>query len=108
MTYTVIIAKPAEEDLRRNAEWWAEHHSIDQAEHWFENAYKQLGTLKTMPERCPLSAENESVPFEIRDFLFGLGNRPSYRAIVTIENSVVYVLRIVRGEQDTLRPEDLT
>ena len=107
MTYRVIVAPPAEEDLRRNADWWSENHSIDQAERWFENAYRQLATLTNMPERCPLSSENESVTFEIRDFLFGLGSRPSYRAIITIEEGVVYVLRVLRGEQDTLQPEEL-
>jgi len=108
MTYTVVIAPLAEQDLRRNAEWWAENHSLEQARRWFENAYSQLNTLKMMPERCPLSAENGIVPFEIRDFLLGLGRKPSYRAIITIENETVYVLRVVRGAQDALAAGDLT
>jgi plasmid stabilization system protein ParE len=108
MTYTVIVAPLAEQDLRRNADWWEENHSPTQAERWFENACKQLGSLKTMPERCPLSAENGSIPFEIRDFLFGLGHKPSYRAIITIEDEKVYVLRVVRGAQDALEEGDLT
>jgi plasmid stabilization system protein ParE len=107
MRYTIIVAPLAEQDLRRNADWWAENHSHTQAERWFENAFKQLNSLKTMPERCPLSAENGLVPFEIRDFLFGLGHKPSYRAIITIEDEKVYVLRVVRGEQDALEELDL-
>ena len=108
MTYEVIVAPLAEQDLRRNADWWAENHSPTQAERWFENAYKQLSSLKSMPERCPLSAESGSVPFEIRDLLFGLGPKPSYRAIITIENEKVYVLRVVRGAEDVLDVGDLT
>ncbi|MBC8352920.1 MAG: type II toxin-antitoxin system RelE/ParE family toxin [Planctomycetes bacterium] len=104
----MIVAPPAEEDLRRNAQWWADNHSALEAERWFASSHKQLATLKTFPERCPLSAENDTVAFEIRDFLFGRGSKPSYRAIITIEESVVYVLRIVRGEQDTVRPDDLS
>jgi plasmid stabilization system protein ParE len=107
MTFTVFVAPRAEQDLRRNAEWWAANHSLEQARRWFENAYTQLDTLKVMPERCPLSAENGLVPFEIRDFLFGLGRKPSFRAIITIENENVYVLRVVRGAQDALNAGDL-
>ena len=48
MTYEVIVAPLAEQDLRRNADWWAENHSPTQAERWFENAYKQLSSLKSV------------------------------------------------------------
>jgi hypothetical protein len=44
---------------------------------------------------------------EIRDKLLGLGSRPSYRAVFTIQDGAVYVLAVRRSTQDTIRPTDI-
>lgn len=36
MNLPVLIMPEAEEALRRNAEWWAEHRSAAQAERWYD------------------------------------------------------------------------
>ena len=107
MIYRVVVTPPAELDLRRNADWWARHHSTEQAARWFEAAYKDIGSLKQLPERCPLSAENDDFDYEIRDLLFGLGPRPSYRAVFTIVDELVYVIAVHRGMQDTISPDQI-
>jgi len=54
-----------------------------------------------MPKRCPLAPENASVPFEMRQLLYG--RKPHfYRILFTIEDEVVYVLRIRHGRRHHL------
>ncbi len=101
MRYTVVVTPRAEEDIYRNAAWWAEHHSLEQAIEWQNAIYAQLKALKEMPERCPLAAENPNHQDELRQLLVGLGNQRSYRAIFTIVDREVHVLTVQRGAQDT-------
>ncbi len=58
MTYRVRQTVRADEDIERNARWWAEHHSERQAIKWFFAIQEQLKTLSQMLERYPLSLEN--------------------------------------------------
>ena len=107
MKCQVEITDCAHEDIGRNALWWAEHHSYEQAVHWKDAIYEQLNELSLTPERHSLAAENADFAFEIREKLVGVGARPSYRAVFTIQHNMVYVLTIQRGSQDTLHPEDI-
>lgn len=107
MKYEVIVHDRAIDDIERNARWWAEHHSAPQALNWYEAAFADIYGLDTMPERHGLSQENDYFPFEIRDMLFGLGRRPSYRAVFTIKGPEVHVLCVRRSSEDILLPSDL-
>ena len=107
MKYRVMIHPDALEDIRRNARWWAEHHSEEQALAWYDNALASLYRLEHLPESHAVSRENDDFPYEIRDLLFGLGSRPSYRAIFIIQDNTVHVLTVQQGVQDTVRPEDI-
>lgn len=109
MKYNVEIHPGAMEDIRRNARWWAEHHSETQALAWYDNALDSLYKLEQMPASHGLSHENDDFPYEIRDCLFGLGPRPtSYRGVFTIVGDTVHVLTVQRSSQDTLHPDDVT
>ena len=59
------------------------------------------------PQRNSLSAENDEFPYEIRDKLLGLGSRPSYRAVFTIKENVVYVLTVRRAAQGTIHMNEI-
>jgi len=107
MTFRVIILPQAQRDIDRNADWWAEHHSVEQALQWSDTVYDQIETLTDFPESNGLSAENAEFPYEIRDQLLGLGPRPSYRAVFTVRGDTVYVLTVRRTAQDTLRPDQI-
>ncbi|MEO8497330.1 MAG: type II toxin-antitoxin system RelE/ParE family toxin, partial [Planctomycetota bacterium] len=102
MKYDVKIHPGAIEDIKRNSQWWAESHSETQALAWYEHAIASLAKLEQMPSRHGLSFENKDFSYEIRDLLFGLGPRPSYRAVFTIVENTVHVLTIQRSSQDTL------
>jgi plasmid stabilization system protein ParE len=107
MTYRLVIYNEAHDDIFRNADWWAINHSLEQAIVWQDAIYSQLEALKEMPERRPLAAENPYFSFDVREALIGLGSRPRYRAIFTIQNDAVHVLTVLDAAQDQLQPGDL-
>lgn len=80
---------------------------MEQALRWYEHAIASLSELARFPERHGLSRENDDFPYVIRDFLFGLGSRPSYRAIFTIHGDTVHVLTVRRGSEDRVHPDEL-
>ncbi len=107
MTFDVVIYQQAHAALERNALWWAENHSPEQAMQWQQAIYRQIGELRTMPERHGLARENDEFPFELRQQLLGTGNRPTYRAVFAITESTVHVLDFLAAEQDDIQPGDL-
>ena len=107
MSYRVTIVPAAMEDIVRNAKWWAENRSSEQAIRWYDHALSSIESLATSAARHAASRENDDFPYEIRDLLFGLGSKPSYRAVFTIRENVVYVLTVQRSTQDAIRPEDV-
>ena len=77
MSNRLIILPQAKADVQRNAEWWADHHSSEQAAIWLDAIQSQLESIADYPESHSLSAENDEFPYEIRDKRLGLGSRPS-------------------------------
>ena len=107
MRPSVRISLQAENDIRRNALWWAENHSIDEAIHWESVVRRQLLSIADAPESYGLSEENSFLPFEVHDSLVGTGKRGSYRAVFTFNREVVLVLRVIRASQGSLQPGDV-
>lgn len=107
MTIRVIVLPQARGDIDRNADWWAKHHSVEQALNWSDTIYDQIEMLADLPESHALSAENGDFPYEIRDKLLGLGSRPSYRGVFTIQDDTVFVLTVRRSAQGMVRPSDV-
>jgi plasmid stabilization system protein ParE len=107
MSFKVAIQETAHQDIERNALWWADNQSVDEAIKWKAAIYQQLAELETMPTRHPVAVENPAFPFDIREKLVGLGRRPSYRAVFTIFENEVHVLTVRRGAQDAITSDDL-
>lgn len=107
MTFEIQIAEAAHDDITRNAVWWAEHHSYDQAIRWRDAIYQQLESLRKAAERHALAVENPQFNYDLREKLVGLGNQRGYRALFTIREQTVYVLAIHRATQGTVHPDDL-
>jgi hypothetical protein len=55
----------------------------------------------------PVAAENGCFPYQIRELHFGLGARPTHRAVFTIRPDIVLVLTIRHAAQSDLAAEDL-
>ena len=101
----MIIEEPAHLAIERNALWWAENHSVEQAIEWQASIYDQLREgLRVLPERYGLARENETFEIELRQQLLGTGSRPGYRALFAIRQQVVHVLAFLAAEQDELDP----
>src|SRR3954447_2901628 len=58
----------------------------------------KAGRTRPAPARCALAPENASVPFEMRQLLYG-STRHRYRILFTIDGGTVYILRIRRPRQ---------
>lgn len=58
--------------------------------------------------RCPLAAEYQLFAYEIREIHFGLGNRPTHRAVFTIAGDLVLVLAVRHAARDELDPSDVS
>lgn len=94
-------------DIDRNADWWAKHHSVEQALRWSDAIYDQLEALRDSPKSYSLAGENDEFPYEIRQKLVGLGSRLGYRAVFTIKHEEVFVLTVQAAEQDRLTTHDV-
>lgn len=59
------------------------------------------------PLRYPLAWENQFSPEDVRELLFGLGRRPTHRALFVVRSELVYVFAIRHVAQEPLDPESL-
>jgi hypothetical protein len=91
----------AEEGLLRNARYWEEHYSHDEADRWYVEFAKAIEAIPDHPLQHPLAHENDRFPFELRALHFGISSRPTHRALFTIRPDAIVVIA-VRGaaEQD--------
>jgi plasmid stabilization system protein ParE len=108
MSHRVIVARRAELEMQDAALWWARYRSPEQASRWLAGIENELSSLANSPERCPLAAERERFPYEIRELRYGIGKRPTHRAIFTIADDLVLVLSVRHLAQDLLSPDDLS
>jgi len=94
MSYRVALTDQAREELDQACTWWGENRSPAQAVRWYNGFIEVLQSLAKSPERCPLAAENDAFPYELRQLAYGLGRKPTHRAVFTIRPDMVLVLRI--------------
>ena len=107
MSRPVILMDRAQEDLEENCRWWAEHRSLNQAEHWYDGFIAAIKGLSTDAEQHAIAAENANFPVEIRQLNYGLGKRLTHRAIYTIRPEMILVLRVQHLSQNELTLDDL-
>jgi|SRR5581483_2558356 len=107
MSYRVVITEQAEREMQSAFNWWAEHRSKRQADRWYAGMAKAIANLSENPERYSQSGERDHFAYEIRDLLFGLGRRPTHRAVFTIRGEDVVVLTVRHVAQQDLSQDDL-
>lgn len=105
MKYRVVITARAKEDLRGYFEF-AARRAPKTAARWLRRFETDLGKLALHPRGHGLAPENDLVPAEIRQLLFGK-RQNIYRALFTIDGNTVYVLHIRHAARDFARPEEL-
>lgn len=103
----VIITGPAKRDIQTAYEWWRENRSAEQAIRWYFGIHDAIKSLRDTPERCSLAPETDLLAQGIRQLLFGLGRRPTHRAVFAIDGDTVIILRVRHAAQDSLTLDDL-
>jgi hypothetical protein len=58
--------------------------SVEQAERWHDVCYATLRSLSKQAEGCLLAAESHDLSVEARQIAFGVGRKPTHRAVFTI------------------------
>ena len=106
MRYRILITEQAHEELRSSCSWWAENRSPPQAERWYNGFVEAMLSLADNPQRCPPVPEQDDIPFEARQLVFGLGRRPTHRAVFMVHSDQVLVLRVRHLAQELLSAED--
>ena len=107
MSLRVVMTEQAEREIQSAFNWWAEHRSKLQADRWYAGLAKAIAGLSENPERHGPSREMDRFAIEIRDLLFGLGRRPTHRAVFTIRGEEVVVLTVRHMAQQDLSPDDI-
>ncbi len=107
MSFRVVITEQAEGEMQSAFNWWAKHRSKPQADRWYTGLAKAIADLSENPEKHGQSRERDRFTYEIRDLLFGLGRRPTHRAVFTIRGEDVIVLTVRHVAQPDLNPNDI-
>jgi len=107
MKYRVLITEQARRDLESACAWWAQNRSSEQAQRWYAGFSAAIRSLAEKPERHPVAQESEGLALELRQLHFGLGRRPTHRAVFTIREATVLVLRVRHLAQRWISPGDI-
>ncbi len=105
MIYRVIITPEADTDLR-NAYRYIRSHAPRAARDWIRRARQSAKSLAHRPERCPLAPESVSFDEPIRELLFGIGNRGTYRFLFVVLDKSVFIVHVRHGSMLPLSPND--
>jgi plasmid stabilization system protein ParE len=106
MTYRVVVLARARLDVDRLYDWIAEA-SPEGAQRWLDQFEKATNTLETNPFVAPLVPEAKSFDIEIRHILFRTKYGRTYRAIFTVVDDEIRILRIRGPGQSPIRPADI-
>lgn len=109
MKYQVRLTSRAKLQLTTAALWWSEHRSVEQAVRWLDGFETAINSLSDHPEQQGMAPENAfySLPYSVRQLLYGLGTRPTHRAVFEIRGDIVYVLAIRHLAQEYLAADEL-
>lgn len=106
MSHEVVLHDNAKQFLLDSCQWWSENRSVEQANRWWDGFLEGLDSLRENPSRCPLAADCDDFPFEVRELRFGLGTRPTHRALFTIRPDMVFVFLIRHLAQRDVTADD--
>jgi plasmid stabilization system protein ParE len=107
MSLPVLIMPEAEAALWRNAKWWAENRSSEQAQRWYVGFAEAINALGDHPHQHPLARENDQFPYDVRVMNYGVSSRATHRALYTIRPDAVVVISIRAAKQKDATPDDV-
>jgi plasmid stabilization system protein ParE len=92
--------------LEHGYAWWAKHRSPAQAARWLNGFAAAIEAIGANPKQYATAVESDLFPYEVRELHFGLGPKPSHRALFVIRPEMVYVIAIRHISQRSVRPDD--
>ena len=104
-TFEVLLTKKAQDEIDQAYDWWTENRSPEQANRWYVGFFEAMISLEQNPTRLPLAPESDYFPYELRQLNYGLGSKPTHRAVFTIRDKVVLILRIRHLAQRSITPD---
>ncbi len=107
MKYHVIVLARARRDVASIYDWIAER-SAEGAQRWLDQFEKAAAALETNPFIAPLAPESGSFDIEIRSIAFRTRAGRTYRAVFTVANDEVRILRVRGPGQPALKPRDVS
>ncbi len=106
MRYRVVLTDGASEELQEDAIWWAEHRDSAQALQWFDGFIHALNQLSENPVTYPVAAESVRYSVDLRQMLYGIGKKPTHRAVFQVCGNEVVVHGIRHLARNDLRIDD--
>ncbi len=109
MTYQVFLTSQAKLQLAAAARWWSEHRSAEQAIRWLDGFEVAIASLCDNPQQHGLARESElyQLPYPARQLLYGIGQKPTHRAVFEVRGDTVFVVAVRHLAQDNLASEEL-
>ena len=95
--YAIIILPNAEQDIE-DAYLYIKKDSLINALNWYQEIYRKIQSLSSLPSRCPLAPENDFFEDEIRHLTI-----LNYRILYTTTEDTVYILHARHGHQQWLK-----
>lgn len=76
---------------------------------WLEGFEKAIDSLVDRSEQHGLARENDlyEFPYPVRQLLYGLGKKPTHRAVFEVRGDTVFVVAVRHLAQDNLTFEEL-
>lgn len=106
MTYRVLVLRRAEADLRHIASW-IQQRSPAGAQAWLDAFQKMVEKLARRPESFGAAEEDEEVKASLRQAFFRTRRGRLYRAVFTIVEDEVRILRVRGPGQAPITPPDI-
>jgi plasmid stabilization system protein ParE len=69
MAFGVELSDQAQADIAAIYDWLRSQEAGEAGERWFVALREAIGSLSTLPTRCPVSAESRESPVEVRQLL---------------------------------------
>ncbi|MGA2705513.1 MAG: type II toxin-antitoxin system RelE/ParE family toxin [Isosphaeraceae bacterium] len=106
MTYSVSILLRARQDVQQIFDWLAAR-SEQGAQSWFESFEISVSALSKNPFLAAIAPENDHCEREIRHVLFRTRQGRFYRALFTVVESEVRILRVRGPGEPPVRSKDM-
>jgi plasmid stabilization system protein ParE len=108
VTYRVTLLPRAKLQLYDQALWWSKHRSSEQAYRWLDGFEQALASLAVRADRCRAASESVELEMSIRELYYGVGSKPTHRAVFEIRGDEVIVHSVRHLAQRNLTADDLS